>query len=131
MHTELGAIATAIWAKADALDVGQYSQTAWAASLATFMRLMGREGRAGYPAPAAGMVIADVIQRAGRAPGGGGGGGGAPAPSSLRWWAWALATRPPPRVELIPHKWAVWTAPRLLPDRVTDWAVSGLFGLSG
>ena len=47
LFTELGAVATAIWAKAAALDLAPYARTAWAPSLATFMRLMGREGRGG------------------------------------------------------------------------------------
>jgi NAD(P)-dependent dehydrogenase (short-subunit alcohol dehydrogenase family) len=122
--TELGAVTTPIWAKADALDpVARYAGTAWESSLRVFMRLMGAEGKAGYPARDVGALIANVVQKAGRAPSGGSGGA---AVSSLFW---ALTTRPAPRLELIPSKWMVWTAPRLLPDRVTDWAVRGLFGI--
>ncbi len=100
----------------------RYEGTAWARPLATFLRLMGEEGRAGYTAEAAGDAIACLVGRAGRAP---------PAdagftPSNLLW---AALTRSPPRVEMIARRWMVWTTPRLLPDRVTDWAVGALFGL--
>ena len=103
--------------------MSRWAKTAWAAPFDAFLRLMGQEGRAGYAPGAAAGVIAGVVARAGKAPASDRAGAWF---STLFWYA---LTRPRPRVELIARRWMVWTAPRLLPDRVTDWAVRGLFGL--
>lgn len=98
---EPGSTNTAIWDKAEAMDIGPYEKTDYKPALARLLKGALKEGRAGYPPE---RVAASVLR------------------------ALVLA-RPPTRIPVVPGKLKNWTIPRLLPDRVLDSVIARVMGL--
>ncbi len=97
-----GAIVTPIWQKTELSGMEQYAGTPFAASLGKFQQVFQKAGARGLPA----SRVADVT------------------------WHAMTARRPKLRYLVIPRKFAEWTLPRLLPERMVDAFMGKMFGLT-
>jgi NAD(P)-dependent dehydrogenase (short-subunit alcohol dehydrogenase family) len=97
-----GAVVTPIWDKAERGDYAAYAKSDYAAALRTFLDLFIADGRKGFPPERIGEAIFQAL------------------------------TVPKPRVRyaVVPHRFANWTVPNLLPKRVVDRLIARKFGLT-
>lgn len=95
-----GAVATAIWDKAEASDISKYENTDYVSALKSFKNDSIKQGRKGYPPERVGEVI------------------------------WKALTVPNPRVRyaVVPNPLFNWTIPRILPKRILDRAFAKNLG---
>lgn len=99
---EPGPIATPIWDKAEAQDYTEFFKTDYREALTRLRSYMLERGRAGLPPE---RVAASVLRA-------------------------LLAPKPPTRIPILTGRFANWTLPRLLPDRVLDRIVCKRLGLA-
>ncbi len=97
-----GAVATAIWEKAEQVDISPYQNTEYASALEPFRRYMIEGGRKGYPPEHLGEIV------------------------------WQALTTPHPPVRYgyaaVPHPLRNWIIPRLLPKRRVDALIAKNLG---
>ncbi len=97
-----GAVATAIWDKAEQVDISAYQHTEYASSMEPFRQYMLKGGRKGY------------------------------APEHLGEIIWQALTKPHPPVRygyaVVPHPLRNWILPRLLPKRRFDALIARNLG---
>jgi NAD(P)-dependent dehydrogenase (short-subunit alcohol dehydrogenase family) len=96
-----GAVATAIWDKAEQVDASPYQDTEYISALETLRHAMIEGGRKGYPPEHLGEIV------------------------------WQVLTTPHPRVRyaVVPRPLSNWIIPRLLPKRRVDVLVANNLGL--
>ena len=97
-----GAIQTAIWDKAAALDVSVFDDTDYAPILGRFRDEFVRRGQAGLPATRVASVVRTALETA----------------------------RPRDRYAIVPQRLVNWTLPRLLPTRWVDRLIAAAVGLT-
>ncbi len=97
-----GAVATAIWDKAEQVDISPYQNTEYASALEPFRQYMIENGRKGYPPERLGEIV------------------------------WQALTTPHPPVRYgyaaVPHPLRNWIIPRLLPKRRVDALIAKNLG---
>jgi len=97
-----GAVATAIWDKAEQVDISPYQNTEYASALEPFRQYMIENGRKGYPPERLGEIV------------------------------WQALTTPHPPVRYgyaaVPHPLRNWIIPRLLPKRRVDALIANNLG---
>jgi len=97
-----GAVATAIWDKAEQVDISAYQNTEYASALEPFRQYMIENGRKGYPPERLGEIV------------------------------WQALTTPHPPVRYgyaaVPHPLRNWIIPRLLPKRRVDALIAKNLG---
>jgi NAD(P)-dependent dehydrogenase (short-subunit alcohol dehydrogenase family) len=87
-----GSVATPIWDKAEAEDLGPYSTTDYAPVLEKVRAFMLKRGRRGYPPQKVGEVVFKAL----------------------------TAARPSARYVVVPRRFVNWTVPMILPKRLVD-----------
>ncbi len=96
-----GAVATAIWDKAEAVDTSQYEGTDYASALKKYSRYMIEGGRKGYPPERLGEEI----------------------------WKALTVAHPHVRYAVVPRRFINWILPLLLPKRQVDKITARNLGL--
>ena len=96
-----GAISTPIWAKADDIDIDQYSGTEYAGILEQMKKSMREYGESGLPPEAVGALVVKILK----------------------------SEKPKARYAILKNKFLLWTLPRLLPKRLIDKALAKRFGI--
>ena len=96
-----GSIATPIWDKAEAVDLSLYDSSEYRAAVRKFRDQMLRDGRRGYPPERVAAVI----------------------------WKALEARRPRTRYAVVPNRFLNWTLPGIMPPRLLDQIMAGIFGL--
>ncbi|KST61872.1 SDR family oxidoreductase [Mastigocoleus testarum] len=87
-----GAVATAIWDKAQASDISQYENTDYGTAMKSFKSYFIEQGRKGYPPERVGEVI----------------------------WKALTVANPRARYPVVPNHLSGWIIPRMLPKRMLD-----------
>jgi NAD(P)-dependent dehydrogenase (short-subunit alcohol dehydrogenase family) len=87
-----GSVATPIWDKAEAEDLGPYSTTEYAPVLEKVRSFMLKRGRRGYPPQKVGEVVFTAL----------------------------MSSRPKARYVVVPRRFVNWTVPMMLPRRFVD-----------
>ena len=96
-----GPVKTAIWDKAEALDLTAYRNTPYADLLNKFLKFMVHEGRSGLDPEEIGSAVLAALTQA----------------------------PPRPAYVVVPKKFKNWTLPNLLPTRLVDRLIGKQFGL--
>lgn len=96
-----GTVVTPIWDKAEAADLSQYGQTAFAKSMRQFGEYFISEGRKGLEPE----KVAEVV------------------------YTTLTVSKPKVRYAVVRNRFRNWTLPRLLPSRKVDQAISKQLGL--
>jgi NAD(P)-dependent dehydrogenase (short-subunit alcohol dehydrogenase family) len=96
-----GAVATAIWDKAEQVDVSPYLNTEYAPAVEKYRKYMIEDGRKGYSPEHLGKIV----------------------------WHALTTPRPSVRYSVVPRPFFNWVLPRLLPKRRIDAFIANNLGL--
>lgn len=95
-----GAVVTAIWDKAQAIDISEYENTDYRAAMEMFKSNLIEQGRKGYPPERVGEVIYKAL----------------------------TVSNPRVRYPVVPNHLFNWTIPRILPKRMLDQIIAKRIG---
>jgi NAD(P)-dependent dehydrogenase (short-subunit alcohol dehydrogenase family) len=97
-----GAVVTAMWDKAENVDLSPYESTDYAPIMEGFRRYMVEDGRKGLKPECLGRAVHVAL----------------------------TSRRPKARYAVVPQRWKNWTLPSLLPKRLVDKMIGNQLGLA-